>query len=235
LKLLQKSYYGKIKMIYIDPPYNTGKDFVYRDDFHDSLENYKRITGQVDGNGKAISTNTETSGRYHTDWLNMMYPRLRLARNLLKDDGVIFISIDDNEVHNLIKICDEVFGEANRIALICHKARASVSNDKIISNNHNIILFYAKNVNVIESIRKDIGLDPELNGFDLDDNDGRGAYRLVPVDGPGGAKKGNPYYEFMGVEGYFRFSKETMQEKYNMGQIVKKGNSLYQKYYLGYC
>lgn len=232
LKLLQKSYYGKIKMIYIDPPYNTGKDFVYRDDFHDSLENYKRITGQVDGNGKAISTNTETSGRYHTDWLNMMYPRLRLARNLLKDDGVIFISIDDNEVHNLIKICDEVFGEANRIALICHKARASVSNDKIISNNHNIILFYAKNVNVIESIRKDIGLDPELNGFDLDDNDGRGAYRLVPVDGPGGAKKGNPYYEFMGVEGYFRFSKETMQEKYNMGQIVKKGNSLYQKYYL---
>ena len=116
--------------------------------------------------------------------------------------------------------------------LICHKARASVSNDKIISNNHNIILFYAKNVNVIESIRKDIGLDPELNGFDLDDNDGRGAYRLVPVDGPGGAKKGNPYYEFMGVEGYFRFSKETMQEKYNMGQIVKKGNSLYQKYYL---
>ena len=232
LKLLQKSYYGKIKMIYIDPPYNTGKDFVYKDDFHDSLENYKRITGQVDGNGKAISTNTETSGRYHTDWLNMMYPRLRLARNLLKDDGVIFISIDDNEVHNLIKICDEVFGEANRIALICHKARASVSNDKIISNNHNIILFYAKNVNVIESIRKDIGLDPELNGFDLDDNDGRGAYRLVPVDGPGGAKKGNPYYEFMGVEGYFRFSKETMQEKYNMGQIVKKGNSLYQKYYL---
>jgi len=113
LKLLQKSYYGKIKMIYIDPPYNTGKDFVYRDDFHDSLENYKRITGQVDGNGKAISTNTETSGRYHTDWLNMMYPRLRLARNLLTDDGVIFISIDDNEVHNLRKICDEIFGEDN--------------------------------------------------------------------------------------------------------------------------
>ena len=113
LKLLQKSYYGKIKMIYIDPPYNTGKDFVYKDDYHDNLENYKKITGQVDGNGKAISTNTETSGRYHTDWLNMMYPRLRLARNLLTDDGVIFISIDDNEVHNLRKICDEIFGEDN--------------------------------------------------------------------------------------------------------------------------
>ncbi|MGI6771919.1 MAG: site-specific DNA-methyltransferase [Acutalibacteraceae bacterium] len=121
LKLLQKSYYGKIKMIYIDPPYNTGKDFVYRDDFHDSLENYKRITGQVDGNGKAISTNTETSGRYHTDWLNMMYPRLRLARNLLTDDGVIFISIDDNEVHNLRKICDEVFGEDNFVNLVVVK------------------------------------------------------------------------------------------------------------------
>jgi adenine-specific DNA-methyltransferase len=113
LKLLQKSYYGKVKMIYIDPPYNTGKDFVYKDNFHDSLENYKRITGQVDGNGKAISTNTEASGRYHTDWLNMMYPRLRLARNLLTDDGAIFISIDDNEVDNLKKICNEVFGEDN--------------------------------------------------------------------------------------------------------------------------
>jgi adenine-specific DNA-methyltransferase len=116
LKLLQKSSYGKIKMIYIDPPYNTGNDFVYKDDFHDNIENYKRITGQVDGNGNSISTNTETSGRYHTDWLNMMYPRLRLARNLLADDGVIFISIDDNEVHNLRKICDEVLGEDNFIA-----------------------------------------------------------------------------------------------------------------------
>ena len=115
LKLIQKSYYSKVKMIYIDPPYNTGKDFVYKDDFHDSLENYKRITGQVDGNGKLISTNTEASGRYHTNWLNMMYPRLRLARNLLTDDGVIFISIDDNEVHNLRKICDEIFGEDNFI------------------------------------------------------------------------------------------------------------------------
>ena len=94
----------------IDPPYNTGGDFVYPDDFSDSLENYKRITGQVDDEGKKLSTNSEASGRYHTDWLNMMYPRLRLARNLLTEDGVIFISIDDNEVYNLRKICDEVFG-----------------------------------------------------------------------------------------------------------------------------
>lgn len=115
LKLLQKSYHSKVKMIYLDPPYNTGKDFVYKDDFHDSLENYKKITGQVDSEGNKLSTNTEASGRYHTDWLNMMYPRLRLARNLLTDNGAIFISINDNEVHNLRKICDEVFGEDNFI------------------------------------------------------------------------------------------------------------------------
>lgn len=116
LKLLQKSYHGRVKMIYIDPPYNTGSDFVYKDDFRDNVENYKRITGQVDGEGHWISANKEhreSSGRFHTDWLNMMYPRLRLARNLLADDGVIFISIDDNELDNLKKLCDEVFGEGN--------------------------------------------------------------------------------------------------------------------------
>jgi len=144
LKLLQKSYYGKIKMIYIDPPYNTGKDFVYRDDFHDSLENYKRITGQVDGNGKAISTNTETSGRYHTNWLNMMYPRLRLARNLLSDDGVIFISIDDNEVANLIKVCDEVFGEENFIAKFDWRKKTGANDAKDIAIVTESVLLYAR-------------------------------------------------------------------------------------------
>jgi len=113
LKLLQKSYYGKIKMIYIDPPYNTGKEFVYPDDYKDNLYNYLEMTGQVDSEGIKISTNTDSSGRYHTNWLNMIYPRLRLARNLLSDEGVIFISIDDNEVENLKKVCNEVFGEEN--------------------------------------------------------------------------------------------------------------------------
>ena len=144
LKLLQKSYYGKVKMIYIDPPYNTGNDFVYKDDFHDSLENYKRITGQVDGNGKAISTNTETSGRYHTDWLNMMYPRLRLARNLLRDDGVVFISIDDNEVHNLRKICDEVFGEDNFVSQIVWRRTDNQPNIGNIAKVKEYIMCYAK-------------------------------------------------------------------------------------------
>lgn len=145
LKLLQKSYYNSIKMIYIDPPYNTGKDFVYKDNFHDNVKNYLQLTGQVDDEGNKISTNTDKSGRYHTDWLNMMYPRLKLARNLLKDDGVIFISIDDNEVHNLRKICDEIFGEDNFISLftlLCNpKGRAQ---DKYFATNHEYVFAYSK-------------------------------------------------------------------------------------------
>ena len=116
LKLLQKSYSGKIKMIYIDPPYNTGKDFVYKDNYKDNLKNYQEVTGQIDGQGNKLSTNSDSDGRYHSNWLNMMYPRLRLARNLLKDDGVIFISIDGGEIHNLMKISIEIFGEENFFA-----------------------------------------------------------------------------------------------------------------------
>lgn len=231
LKLLQETYLGRIKLIYIDPPYNTGNDFVYSDDYSEGTDAYLENSGQFDNQGNNLVQNTETNGRFHTDWLNMIYPRIKLAKDFLCDDGAIFISIDDNEVTNLTKICDEIFGAQNRIALICHKSRASVSNDKIISPNHNTVLFYAKNIKALEAKRKMIGLDPVLEGFDLDDSDGRGAYRLVPVDGPGGAKKGNPFYEFLGVEGYWRFSKDTMQQKFDQGLVVKKGNSLYQKYY----
>lgn len=231
LKLLQETYLGKIKMIYIDPPYNTGNDFVYEDDFAQNTDEYLESSGQFDGSGNRLVQNTESNGRFHTDWLNMIYPRIKIAKDLMSEDGALFISIDDNEVTNLTKICDEIFGSQNRIALICHKSRASISNDKIISPNHNTVLFYSKNREIMEANRKMIGLDPLLEGFDLDDNDGKGMYRLVPVDGPGGAKKGNPHYEFLGVEGYWRFSKETMQQKYNEGLVVKKGNSLYQKYF----
>ena len=115
LKLLQKAYLGKVKMIFIDPPYNTGNDFIYPDDFSESLETYLRYTGQVDNEGRKFSTNTEADGRFHSKWMNMMYPRLFLARNLLRDDGAIFISIDDQEVDNLKKVCNEVFGEENFI------------------------------------------------------------------------------------------------------------------------
>lgn len=233
LKLLQESYLGKVKMIYIDPPYNTGHDFVYPDSFIMDNKDYNDGTGYFDeeGNINFKRENTVNAARYHSDWCSMIYPRIMLSRNLLSDDGAIFISIDDNEASNLVKICDEIFGEHNRVTLICHKSRASISNDKIISSNHNIVLFYAKNIATLEQNRKLIGLEPDLSNFELDDCDGRGPYRLVPVDGPGGAKKGNPYYEFLGIKGYWRFSKETMQEKFNNGYIVKKGNTLSQKYY----
>lgn len=145
LKLLQKSYHGKVKMIYIDPPYNTGKDFIYPDNFKDSIENYKAITGQVDDDGNKVSSNSETSGRYHTDWLNMMYPRLRLARNLLIDDGVIFISIDDSEHHNLKKVCDEVYGENNFICIFNRKGSGGRQDSKHFAVVHEYILCYARN------------------------------------------------------------------------------------------
>lgn len=145
LKLLQKSYPSQIKMIYIDPPYNTGKDFVYKDNYADNLGNYLALTGQVDKEGRRTSTNTESDGRYHSNWLNMMYPRLKLARNILKDDGVIYISIDDNEVHNLRKICDEIFGEENFVANIVWQKKYSPQNDaKWFSNMHDHIICYAK-------------------------------------------------------------------------------------------
>ncbi len=149
LKLLQKSYHKQVKMIYIDPPYNTGKDFVYKDNFKDNIKNYLELTGQVDSEGNKLSTNRDTSGRYHSDWLNMMYPRLKLARNLLKDDGVIYISIDDNEVSNLRKICDEIFGEDNFINNVIWEKKYSPQNDaKWFSDNHDHILVYAKNKDI---------------------------------------------------------------------------------------
>lgn len=230
LKLLQKSYLGKIKMIYIDPPYNTGKEFIYPDNYTESLDTYLEYTGQKGEDGKKFQANTETDGRYHSKWLNMMYPRLFLAKNLLREDGVIFISIDDNEVTNLKFLCNEIFGEENFIASICHKSRASVSNDKIISSNHNHILLLCKNINLIFENRKTFGLKPLLDGFDKEDSKGR--YKLAPVDGPGGAKKGNPHYEFQGVTGYWRFSKERMQKMFDEGLIVVTKNNLQQKYYL---
>ncbi|MEI7491909.1 MAG: site-specific DNA-methyltransferase [Bacteroidota bacterium] len=146
LKLLQESYLSKIKMIYIDPPYNTGKDFVYKDNFAQDVDEYVSESGQKDEYNRRLVVNPETAGRYHSDWLTMMYPRLKLARNLLTDDGVIFISIDDNEVHNLIKICDEIFGEGNFIGLFCRKTKSgggSASDTAAIE--HDYVLAFARN------------------------------------------------------------------------------------------
>jgi adenine-specific DNA-methyltransferase len=145
LKLLQKSYLGKVKMIYIDPPYNTGNDFIYPDNYSESLQTYLEYTGQVDAEGKKFSTNAETDGRFHSKWLNMIYPRLYLARNLLRDDGLVFISIDDTEVDNLRRICSEVFGEENFLATFVRRRRmATGMRDTPISPDHEYVIAFAK-------------------------------------------------------------------------------------------
>ena len=153
LKLLQETYLGKIKMIYIDPPYNTGNDFVYEDDFAQNTDDYIANSGQTDEEGNRLVANTESNGRFHTDWLNMMYPRLKLARDLLTDDGVIFISIDDNEVENLKKICDEVFGESSFIASYLKQSKVGGGSDsKFVVKEHEYCLVYAKNINLAEEM-----------------------------------------------------------------------------------
>lgn len=177
LKLLQKSYAGKVKVIYIDPPYNTGHDFVYKDNFKDSVDNYLEQTGQVDEEGNKLSTNSESNGRFHTDWLNMMYPRLRLAKNLLKDDGVIFMSIDDNEAVNLKKIADEIFGENNFLAqVVWERAYAPINLKKNFSASHDYILVYGKNATIIES-NGIVRTDRADNLYKNLDNDPRGLWR----------------------------------------------------------
>ncbi|MBE6330665.1 MAG: site-specific DNA-methyltransferase [Bacteroidales bacterium] len=146
LKLLQETYLGKIKVIYIDPPYNTGNDFVYNDDFSESLDEYLANSGQFDNEGNRLVQNAESNGRFHTDWLNMIYPRIKLAKDLLSDDGVIFISMDENEIENLKKICNEIFGEQNYVQeIIWHKKFSPQNDAKYFSLNHESILCYAKN------------------------------------------------------------------------------------------
>lgn len=176
LKLLQKSYAGKVKLIYIDPPYNTGKDFVYPDNFQDNIKNYLELTGQTEGGAK-ISSNTDASGRFHTDWLNMIYPRLKLARNLLKEDGVVFVSIADHEIHNLRAAMNEVFGEENFIAcVIWQKVYAPKSSAKHFSEDHDYIVVYAKNADTWRPTL--LPRTEEQNAiFKNPDNDPRGLWR----------------------------------------------------------
>jgi len=176
LKLLQKSYLGAVKMIYIDPPYNTGKDFVYKDNFTRSREEELQESGQIDEEGGRLVANLESNGRFHSDWLSMMYPRLRLARNLLRDDGVIFISIDDHEVHNLRKICDEVFGEENFVASVIWQRAFSPKNDaKYFSDSHDYILVYGKNIKSY-SIGKLERTSEANERYKNPDNDPRGVW-----------------------------------------------------------
>ncbi|MGX9462370.1 site-specific DNA-methyltransferase [Shewanella sp. A14] len=197
LKLLQKSYHKKVKMIYIDPPYNTGKDFVYKDNFRNNIQNYLEQTGQLDHEGKKTNTNSDTSGRFHSDWLNMMYPRLKLARNLLKDDGVIFISIDDNESLNLRNIMNEIFGEINFVADVCVVNNLKGRNDKknIATANERLMMY--KKSDLFEEYGLDLPED-KIKDYKLTDDNGK--YRLIELRKRGGAdtreERPNMYYPF---------------------------------------
>ena len=226
LKLLQKSYHGKIKMIYIDPPYNTGGDFVYPDDFSDSIKNYKWITGQVGGDGKPLSPNTEANGRFHTDWLNMMYPRLRLAKNLLSRDGAIFVSIDEHELSNLLSIMNEIFGEENYVDSIVWNKKSSakgVPPANMMVNVHEYIVVFQKTREF-----KFVGekRSESADGFKNPDNDPRGPWResniksttkpiedaFTIVDPSTGKQYTNTW----------AFSKESLEKMISEGRILWK-------------
>ena len=179
LKILQRHYHNKIKLIYIDPPYNTGKDFVYPDNFTEGLDTYLEWTRQVNEEGKRVSTNSETEGRYHSNWLNMMYPRLKLARNLLTDDGVIFISIDDNEQDNLSKLCNEIFGEENVETIIWHKVDDDSGRLKIthrVRREHEFIIACYRNISNV-FFRKFLSDRNYKNTYTNPDDDPRGPYK----------------------------------------------------------
>jgi adenine-specific DNA-methyltransferase len=186
LKLLQKAYAGRVKLCFIDPPYNTGRDFVYNDSFRNPIAVYEEYTGQRGEAGEALvdRQNRDTSGRFHTDWLNMIYARLLLARELLREDGVIAISIDDVEIHNLRHVCDGIFGSENFVGSSIWRSRTSISNDKPISPNHNHIIFYARSLSAMSFYGDQLNEDEYSNP----DNDERGPWKLVPIDAnkPGG-------------------------------------------------
>lgn len=187
LKCLKETYLHKVKMIYIDPPYNTGNDFVYEDDFAESSAEYLANSGQFDEQGNRLVTNTESNGRFHTDWLNMIYPRLKVARDLLTDDGVIFISIDDNEQENLKRVCDEIFGESNFVAQLIWEKKYTIANDaKYFSDNHDYILCFAKNKEAFA-----IGKLPrteEMNAaYKNPDNHPKGPWKATPLHARSGS------------------------------------------------
>ena len=196
LKLLQKSYYGQVKMIYIDPPYNTGKEFIYPDNFAESLDTYLQYAGLKDSEGRTFSTNTANEGRFHSKWLNMMYPRLYLARNLLREDGVIFISIDDNEVENLRRMCDEIFGEENFVAQFVWQKKYSRDNRPLIGSVHEYVLMYARNISEFSKVRNLLPPSEEsLKVYKNPNNDPKGRWRPVPMTAQAGHATKSQFYE----------------------------------------
>ena len=223
LKLLQKSYAGKVKLIYIDPPYNTGKDFIYPDNYRDNIQNYLELTGQIDRENRKLSSNTEASGRFHTDWLNMMYSRLKLARCLLSNDGCIFVSTDDGELANIRKLCAEIFGEENFLVQIIWRKRSTPPNDKTIGANHDYILGYSRSLEAVQ-LNLRIRSDKQLARYKNPDNHPKGPW--APGDLMANVKGGryvpslnypiiNPQTReehFPASDGNWRFSADTISQ-----------------------
>lgn len=223
LKMLQETYLGRVKMIYIDPPYNTGSDFIYEDDFAQETEDYLRASNQKDNNGNKLSANTSANGRFHSDWLSMMLPRLRLARHLLHEDGVIFISIDDSEAANLKVLCDEIFGAQNFYCVFVWKRRSgamdSVDNTSV---DHEYVLCYGKNKDRLA------GIGRTYAGYTNPDNDPRGPWKADNLSA--GKAGGDVYYpikdpktgnEFLPPQGrYWPYSRKTMAEKISEGRVI---------------
>lgn len=248
LKLLQKAYLGKVKMIYIDPPYNTGNDFIYPDNYAESLQTYLEYTGQVDTEGRKFGTNTDTDGRFHSRWMNMMYPRLYLARNLLRDDGIIFISIDDFEYENAKRICDEIFGEENFLENIIWKKRyGGGAKEKFLVSVHEYILCYARNIDLIEPLFVPQSQESIDRYYTLkDDNfEQRGPYRTHPLEATKSmGERKNLVFPIPAPDGtqvlpkrQWLWSRERVAESLSKGEIAflkdKDGNwSVHTKQYL---
>ena len=222
LKLLRETYLGRIKMIYIDPPYNTGGEFVYSDNYTMGLADFKSKSAMFDDEGNMLlqnyELNSESNGRFHTDWLNMMYPRLKVAKDLLSEKGVIIISIDDNEVHNLRKICDEIFGEKNFIAQCVRKRRDSQANlSKNISPIHEYIVIYGKsNGDILNKVSAKI----DLNEYKNPDNDPRGPYKTMPCTNKGGAVYSVTTPTGRVITEEWRFKKETYDKLASEKRLV---------------
>ena len=229
LKLLRENYLGKVKMIYIDPPYNTGNDFVYNDDFAQSAGEYVHNSGQEDEEGNRLVANTESNGRFHTDWLNMIYPRLKVAKDLLSEDGVIFISIDDNEVENIKKVCDEIFGAFNFIAQMVWQKRTAPDARRIISAGHEYVLAYVKKIELGHAVLNSLPFDGnDIARYKNPDNDPKGPWISTDCTAQAGHGTKEQFYDLMTPAGRivklqpglcWRYTKKRMEEEIAAGHI----------------
>lgn len=231
LKLLQKSYANKIKMIYIDPPYNTGKDFVYKDNYNDNLGNYLAITGQVDEEGKRISTNSESDGRYHSNWLNMMYPRLKLARNLMSEDALIFASIDRNEAFNLKRVLDEIFGEDNFVESYFWESTFRPDNSsKIFRKNAEFVLCYARNLKEVKQL---VGHKSGSDGLpSLTKNSMNESVLTFPIDSVTTLLSDGTYIKGKRDSGYELLNDVNFVDGKNSNEFSLKGRVIWGQEYL---